>query len=351
MFPFGFLDADRPSDGYPSGAREGEPGIRRLTRALASWARSKPARRRPTGRSSGFERSRRGDSSASDGSCRVTTSPGAASIRSLPCQHGDGAVCLAVLCGGELAGDRGPRPHRRPLRRRQARLGGGQWERRGHLRCRRRSGQDPVGCRAPRHPRGRHGRRAPDILVDYTDPTNQTISIRAYDGNGNLIDAYSLQAEAPDAFLFAANVADLFGDGRLEVVAAVGSTTSISPRGIAIFDAQSGALLNYYDEARSPATSRSATSITMAARSWSSATGDSGPARTGGMGHATTRPTSGLSTGRPSQSGGRVRLHPAPIITGGNTTPAPNPGPGARPTSRRPTTTTGLPPVSTTRTP
>ena len=93
------------------------------------------------------------------------------------------------------------------------------------------------------------GGGVPDILVDYTDPTNQTISIRAYDGNGALVNAYSLPAEAPDAFLFAANVADLFGDGHMEVVAAVGSLTSISPRGIAIFDAQSGELLNYYDEA------------------------------------------------------------------------------------------------------
>src|SRR5262249_24784231 len=84
------------------------------------------------------------------------------------------------------------------------------------------------------------GEGSPDILVDYTDPVNRSISIRAYDGYGTLIHAYSL---------FAANVAGLLGGGRLEVVAAVGSINSISPRGIGIFDAESGALLNYNDEA------------------------------------------------------------------------------------------------------
>jgi hypothetical protein len=88
-----------------------------------------------------------------------------------------------------------------------------------------------------------------DILVDYTDPTNKSISIRAYDALGTLVNAYTLSALAPDAFLFAEDVADLFGDGRLEIVATVGSLSSISPRGIAIFDAQTGALLNYHDQA------------------------------------------------------------------------------------------------------
>jgi hypothetical protein len=89
----------------------------------------------------------------------------------------------------------------------------------------------------------------PQILVDYMDPTSESISIRAYDGNGALVKAYSLQSQAPDAFLFAANVSDLFGDGRRELVANVGSLNSLSPRGIAVFDCQSGALINYNDEA------------------------------------------------------------------------------------------------------
>src|SRR5262249_2781695 len=61
------------------------------------------------------------------------------------------------------------------------------------------------------------GQGRPDILVNYTDPISGAISIRAFDGAGNLVNAYTLQGYAPDSFLFAANVADLFGNGRLEV--------------------------------------------------------------------------------------------------------------------------------------